>query len=282
MTAFGQFLRQLRKARGYTNVNEYLRKYPLPVSHVHYRHLEAGKRKISVESAKEICQALDADYKTFYYHLLKDWLPANITDMFANIVAAQPVTEPPAKSVVEPSAGTALDAHTLHPSKECCDYLNNNFECMPILWSIYAVPSTSVEQLQGLAARNKISASVDEILNKFQQFGLITRLDNGGEIIVERAKPAINFVHHALNAKILMHETQQAVDKYTRSDNQQPSDSLIYYSVVSLSESARQDLLTSISEVVGSIRRSSENASSSQSEPFFYSLVFAARPQYEL
>ncbi|MBX9769794.1 MAG: hypothetical protein K2X29_00395 [Candidatus Obscuribacterales bacterium] len=81
-THLGNYLRETRLSRGYTNVNEYLRKYQLPISYVYYRDIEIGKRKIGLESARVLCEALHVDYRVFYSHLLKDLLPAEVMDSF--------------------------------------------------------------------------------------------------------------------------------------------------------------------------------------------------------
>ena len=73
-------------SRGYNNVNEYLRKYQLPISYVYYRDIEIGKRKIGLESARVLCEALQVDYRVFYSHLLKDLLPPDVMDYFVHLI----------------------------------------------------------------------------------------------------------------------------------------------------------------------------------------------------
>lgn len=85
-THLGNYLRETRLSRGYTNVNEYLRKYQLPISYVYYRDIEIGKRKIGLESAKVLCEALKVDYRVFYSHLLKDLLPDEVMDYFVHLI----------------------------------------------------------------------------------------------------------------------------------------------------------------------------------------------------
>lgn len=85
-THLGNYLRETRLSRGYTNVNEYLRKYQLPISYVYYRDIEIGKRKIGLESAKVLCEALQVDYRIFYSHLLKDMLPPDVMDTFVHLI----------------------------------------------------------------------------------------------------------------------------------------------------------------------------------------------------
>lgn len=85
-TNLGNYLRETRLSRGYTNVNEYLRKYQLPISYVYYRDIEIGKRKIGLESARVLCAALHVDYRVFYTHLLKDLLPKDVMDSFVHLI----------------------------------------------------------------------------------------------------------------------------------------------------------------------------------------------------
>ncbi len=109
-------------SRGYTNVNEYLRKYQLPISYVYYRDIEIGKRKIGLESAKVLCEALHVDYRVFYTHLLKDLLPAEVIDNFVHLIPQDGI-----------SSGAAVDQskdlqYLLSETKKSIKQLNESFD----------------------------------------------------------------------------------------------------------------------------------------------------------
>ena len=79
--SFGTYLKTLRKTRGYASVKDYLSAYCLPISEAYYRDLEAGRNKVSLDTAGGLCLALQAEPKEFYLHLLHEVLPESIASL---------------------------------------------------------------------------------------------------------------------------------------------------------------------------------------------------------
>lgn len=279
-TALGNFLFQLRRSRGYSSVNEYLRKYYLPISHVHYRHLEAGSRKISIESAKVLCDGLQACPKEFYYHFLKDWLPSELMDCFVSLSGGQHDFDD-AKVAKRKSATPMKDKYVHFPDEECCDYLYEHFDLMPIVWFIYTVPKTNLDEIALIAKRNNISVSIEQVLDDFERYGLIRRESVGA--FVQRIKPGISFRHHKLGSKIVQHEADLSLALYVDRKNPKLKEMMITSGLVALSPRSRQILYRRIHDIARNVKEASrENVefSNEQVEPMFYSIVFAPRPQY--
>jgi transcriptional regulator with XRE-family HTH domain len=278
---FGQFLRALRLSRGFTNINEYLRRYPLSISTVHYRYLESGSRKVGVDAAQELCTELQADAKSFYHNLLKDWLPEGFMAFFVGLSDDEQSAQ--AREVYQKAVMRVLDAQTLYPSRACCEYLSNHFELMPIVWFFYSVFEASLEQITAVAKANGIAISVDQIVDDFEQFGLI-KVDAQRQV-VQRVKPTISFSHDELGKKLLLHETQRRLNYYVKAGNEASKDTVVVLSMMCVSAKARQTIYRRIQDF---LRDAAEGAKSSfedrsqDSEPVYYSIIFAPRPQYRV
>lgn len=85
----GKFLVDLRLARGHQNIKAYVQEFKLPISSTYYRDLELGKKQVSAETAKILCDALNADESNFYHCLLQDIIPAKAVSM----LTAKSITE---------------------------------------------------------------------------------------------------------------------------------------------------------------------------------------------
>lgn len=280
--SFGEFLSALRKSRGFTNISEYLRQYPLSISSVHYRQLESGNRNISIEAAKLLCKELQAEPKSFYYSLLKDWLPSSIMDFFVPLSEK----ETDAKLLYQQAIMRTFEAQTLYPNDECCNYLVQHFELMPILWLIYSRPTVSVVEIEKFALQHNVTTPARVIVDEFVRLGFIQLAEPHSSDVVQRVRPTISFAHHRLGQLILEKETKQFQGIFDQPDISARKDSLMFYSLMSISPEARQTMFRRIQEFVRDVRSSAEQTYLSgqsgkcDSEPVFYSIVFAPRPQY--
>lgn len=84
-SSLGKFLLNLRLSRGHENIKAYVQEYNLPISSTYYRDLELGKKQVSTETAKILCDALRADESDFYRSLLQDIIPAKALSMLTAV-----------------------------------------------------------------------------------------------------------------------------------------------------------------------------------------------------
>lgn len=281
-TFFGTFLSELRVSRGFANINEYLRHYPVPISSVHYRHLESGNRKVSVDSAKELCETLQADSKVFYYNLLRDWLPEEFMAHFDSLSKSREhMQEAYQKAILQ-----ASDSQILYPSTEACDYLNDHFELIPLLWFVYSMQVVNLEQIRQVAKLNGIAEPVEQVMHEFEKLGLIQiESVQPNEIVVRRLKASISFMHDKLGTRILLHETNRSLGHYSEARNPLLKDSILIYSLMSLSAENRQIIFSRIQDFIRAAHETIQESADVQSEkldPVFYSFVYAPRHQYRL
>ncbi len=85
----GKFLLDLRLSRGHQNIKAYVQEYALPISSTYYRDLELGKKQVSTDTAKVLCDALQAEESKFYRCFLQDIIPAKALSM----LTASSITE---------------------------------------------------------------------------------------------------------------------------------------------------------------------------------------------
>lgn len=280
--SFGEFLSSLRISRGFTNVSEYLRCYPIGISGVHYRHLESGERNISIEAAKQLCEELQVEPKSFYYSLLKAWLPPAIMDFLVPLSEAKS----DADHLYQQAIMRTFEAQILYPDDECCNYLVKHFELLPILWFIYSRSTVDVVEIEKLTLQHHIPMPAREIIGEFVRLGLVQFVDSNASVVVKRVRSTISFAHHRLGQLILEQETKQFQGIFEEPDTLANKDSVMIYSLISVSPPARQAMLRRIQEFVRDVRNSAEQTYLSnesgqcESEPVFYSVMFAPRPQY--
>ena len=96
-TGLGNYLRLLRLERGFDNVSDYIRTYTPPISSSYYRDLENGRRLLSLDSAIQVCQSLEADTHAFFYNLLRDLLPSEAREI---IVSPLPTSQHAADAII--------------------------------------------------------------------------------------------------------------------------------------------------------------------------------------
>lgn len=109
----GEFLQALREQRGFANIREYVRHYKLRVGYVYYTEIEAGKKYLALETAKQLCESLDADFLLFYSNLLKDILPNEVQNDFLNLIPLSKNADPNEIARKEAALKTAYQNHVL-------------------------------------------------------------------------------------------------------------------------------------------------------------------------
>jgi transcriptional regulator with XRE-family HTH domain len=283
--SFGTYLRQLRESRGYSNINEYVRRYNMLISHVHYRHLETGQRKLSIESAKGLCEALEADRMAFYYHFLHDLLPDEVVEFFSHVPERLPE---PRQNAVQKTVSKAsayqnalirtMEPYVLYPDEDSCDYLDKHFDLLPILWFIYSVPQATKKEIDQVADQHHISMPANEIISDFHHLGLVRIDPDSGTI--KRTKPSVSFLHSPLGEKILSHQTEGFLRNYDQPRNPTSKDTVMNYGVVLLSSENHQLIFRRIQEFLRDVHKAATDSENEPSDPVFFAITFGQRPEY--
>ncbi len=283
-THLGNYLRSVRLNRGYTNVNEYLRSYKLPITYVYYREIEIGKRKPGLETARSLCEALDVDIKAFYYHLLKDILPAEVTEHFKHMLPARQRMSgeelaQEKESIDQAYRSSFLDALRLNFTmleKEAARYLKENLDLMPLLWFVHSEPETTESDLEAVAKANGIAKPIKKILDDFKRLGLIEMVDsNKGTKLIRRLSSTIVWRDRQLHSAYLLNETEKTLEQQNNAESQ--DDPTIKYGMAMLTDEQRQRVMCRISDLLAELRANNEDAPAANSELYYFSVLLASR-----
>jgi transcriptional regulator with XRE-family HTH domain len=219
-THLGQFLQTLREERGFQSIQEYVRRYKLPVSYVYYTEVESGKKRIALETSKQLCAALEADQTSFYYHLLKDILPKDIQADFLSRIPIQQILDKQEKENKAQSINMAyrknqlsrMNKQIFYASNKSNAYLNKHPQLFPLLSAIYCVDSTSDNELEQLATRLGVNIPIDEVLTKFEELGIIEckQAKNASYKIIKRKHNIIVTNDQSIFASVIKSETEIA------------------------------------------------------------------------
>lgn len=283
-THLGNYLRTVRLSRGYTNVNEYLRSYKLPITYVYYREIEIGKRKLGLETAKSLCEALEVDNKAFYYHLLKDILPGDVTEHFKHMLPARQRMSGEElarekESIDKAYRNSLLNALRLNFNmleKEAAKYLKDNLDLMPLLWFIHSEAETTESDLEEVARANGIDKPIKKIIEDFQRIGLIEidQSDKGSKVL-RRLFPTIAWRDKQLHSAYLLNETEKTLEQQKQSES--ADEPTIKYGTVMLTDEQRERVMSRISDLLAELRASNEDASEADSELYYFSVLLASR-----
>lgn len=289
-TKLGLFLCSVRQSRGYSNINEYLRNYSLPISDVYYREIESGKRQVAMETASQLCEALQIDYADFYYYLLKDILPQEVESAFTTAMPPQPDLDQAALDIKKQKVQQAYQKNFVDRLKQRVGYMNAETEAyfhqhpqfMPFLTSIYCQAKTSEKELTQLLEKDCHNISIKQVLSDFQHLGLIKLANDPltGSTVIERSYNYIIIRDQKLLAQRLLQETQLSISKRTGNSDRQKSDDLIVHGIVGLTEAEYQAVLTQLADLISEFRAA--HGQGADLDPYLLTLLITPQTSYRL
>lgn len=254
----GQFLKALREERGFGNIREYVQHYNLPVGYVYYTEIESGKKYLALETANQLCQALDADYLSFHSHLLKDILPTEIQNDFLNLIPLSNYSDPLQRESKQEALRDAyqrnllsrLNLTTEYMTKEAEAFFVNNPDLMPLVAAIYCTETTTALALKETAERLGISMPIEEILANFENFA-VAKISQGQDQtkIVHRLSDMIMTHDKRTGAQRVSAETLKALSGADISVLPDPNASNCFYGVVGLSKQKQQEVSRLIADL---------------------------------
>ncbi|HEX8492920.1 MAG TPA: hypothetical protein VF658_08780 [Pyrinomonadaceae bacterium] len=179
-TNLGRYLYSIRIQRGFANISDYLRKYELPISDVYYRDVESGAKIVSLETADRLCHALHTDRHVFYFHLMRDLLPADIVeklikpiadDTFSSLEERQALLERD-KTIYREAFAKSMLSETYVLSEDAVHLLLERIDLMPVLHFLYAIEFATAEQLASVLDQNSIPDSPEKVAEMFATTGM--------------------------------------------------------------------------------------------------------------
>jgi len=289
-THLGRFLSTLREQRGYESIQEYVRHYQLPVSYVYYTEIESGKKRLSLETSKQLYIALEADQTSFYYHLLRDILPDNIQTEFLNRIPIQQVLDKKEKTSKAQSIKEAyqknqlsrLNRKIVYVSDEADDYLKANPLLNSLISAIYCVPSTSDKELEQLAIRLGISDPIEAILSKFEELELIKIVDANDKQyrIISRLHDIVVTNDRSIFAKAIESETRHAVTETAQASVAGADQANCFYGMIGLTKQKQEELRMHIADLDAEF--DAYHLKDADGMPQLMTIVFSPAREYSL
>lgn len=288
-THLGQFLRSLREGRGYESIQEYVRHYQLPVSYVYYTELEAGKKRIALETAKQLCDALSADTLSFNYHLLQDILPTEVQADFLNLIPVHVSDEDKqankTQKIKEAYQKIQLSRIGLaigYMTEEAEGYLYKNAHLMPLVAMIYCVTSTTSIELAKVARNLGITTPIDETIAKFEQLGIIKTAENqaNGTKTISRVYDLLVTQDQRIAANRVNAETQLTVKESQDISVGGPNQSSCFYGIVGLSKKKQEELQACIADIDTEFKACHDGHSAT--DPQLMTIIFSKAREYSL
>lgn len=275
-THLGQFLRNLREQRGYDSIQEYARQYQLPVSYVYYTEIESGKKKISLETSKELCDALDVDLISFYYHVLKDVLPVDIQNDFLSLVPLHKITDPSElndkanriQQAYQKNQLSKLSSATSSMPKKGDVFFYEHPELFSLVASIYCVSCTTDIELLKVAKQIGITMPLEEIIAKFQDLGII-EVKEGSPRLIKRVHDIIVVNDQRALASIVKAETERLVEA------NEPSS---FHGIIGLTKEKQKELRALLADLDAEF--DSYHLKDSDAEPQLMTVIFSPAKQY--
>lgn len=280
-------MRNLREQRGYESIQEYARAYHLPVSYVYYTEIESGKKKIALETSKELCEALDVDFISFFYHLLKDILPADIQDDFLSLVPLHKVTDPEdltnkatkIKQAYQKNQLSRLNS-AISPMSDAADiFLANHLDLHALVASIYCVSCTSEPELEKVAKQIGITMPIGEIISKFKELGII-EVQEGNPRLIKRLYDIIVTKDQRALAGVVKYETDQAIEEMEQNWTGSADEATCFYGVLGLSKEKQEEFRAQLADLDAEF--DSYDLQGSDREPQLMTAIVSPARQYML
>lgn len=286
----GNYLRSLRLERGFTNLSDYVRHCSLPISYAYYRELESGRRKPKLKTAQSLCCALKADTSLFYFHLLKDILPPELTEHFNYVMpVSQRMSgqerEREQERVSQKYRQGFLNVSQLNftiMNESACRYFINNIEHLTLIWFIYSKTEVLMAELSLIARANGIDAPVEAIVRDFEQLGLIElfQSDTGG-LGVRRLHVAITWRDRELQAKYLVWETEKTITQVNNTQTYDSCKPFIQYGYFLLAEDERRYVLGRIGDLLAELRSTGDDHLADDGNLYYFAMTLASRSPAE-
>ncbi|MBX9771661.1 MAG: helix-turn-helix domain-containing protein [Candidatus Obscuribacterales bacterium] len=283
----GQFLRLLREQRGYDSIQDYAQKYQLPVSYAYYTEIESGKKKIAPETSKQLCEALEVDFVSFYYHLLQDILPAEIQDDYLNLVPLHKVTdrqelanrEARIKEAYQKNQLSRLSSANSIMSEQAEAYFFNNPRLHALVAAIYCVSSTTDVELEIVYNQLGVTTPFEEVISKFKELGIIEVLE-GQPRIIKRFYDIIVTNDQRTISSIVGTETEKVIQQMQASSSGSADDPSCAFGIVGLTKDKQEEFRAFLADLDAEF--DSYHLQDSDAEPQLMTVVFSPVREYTL
>lgn len=294
VAAFGSYLYRLRLDRGKETVADFLRDLVIPFTANYYRDVEAGRKKLSIDTAVALHDVLDFDETEtvdYFWHYFRDVLPPEIHEA---LLGKRRVAEASLNDLNERRQHeTELRRRALALARYQREFVvdahvtasfERDFDLLPVMTYVYMVERASETEVARVCKRIGVEYGprVRDFLAEISDIG-----ETDGERWFARRAPVLRMPRDdagiALKDRFTLHETSRSLDKPQSSEMFPTNGSFRYSTMVALPEGALDkiqqrlsDLLTEL-EVAANAGGQLENDTAS---PYFVAVMISGRPEY--
>lgn len=290
----GKYLRDVRLERKADNIQDYLQKHKVHViSESYYRAVESGKNNIKIDTALELCHALELDANSFFYCLLKDILDENV---FEALIKPK-IIDNSAERVFE-AMRKKLDMYhhafkknfvreqfyaTDHTAKFLCE----NIDLLPLVHFIYMREAVSFQEIEVILCKNSIRKEIKEVIAVIKKYNL-AEVDEENETITKHGQdfsaPRTDD-GDKLKRDFLTLETNKTINKKANHQNRviiNTEDSYVFCGIKCINfDRNKDDFERYITDLVACFNASVEPLEDEHSVPFFFSVIVSPRKEYD-
>lgn len=295
MTAFGSFLHRLRILRGYESVADFLRERTIPFTANYYRDVEAGRKKLSVEAAVTLHEALeldDAETTDYFWHYFRDVLPLGLHEALLGkrtLVAEGSLTDLNHRNGDDAELRRRALALARYQREFVADdrvaaLFDAHFDLLPVMTFVYMVERAGEAEVARVCER--IGVTWDERAHEFLAEICSVEDDADGRWYVRRA-PVLRMPNDdagtALKDRFALHETARSIGRPSSGELFPPGGTYRHSMMVALPASALERIQRRLADLVTEIEVAANTGGQLDNPdctPYFVEVVISGRPDY--
>ncbi|WP_065328053.1 helix-turn-helix domain-containing protein [Tritonibacter mobilis] len=293
MTTYqGLYLKAVRTRRGGASISEYLSARGVDISETYYRDLEAGRKKVRIETAKELAEKLDLDPQSFFTHLLKDVLDENV---FEKVIKPTVVEEmetladelEKAKEdaeLIQAAFAKIVGSRRTEVSDETVKVLNENIGLLPVIHAVYMRDEINFADVESVLEKNQITWTVDEVASFFEQHKLANidwdkRCFSRFTVTFQIPKTKVG---QEFKGRFLLEEHKKSAAKNRDSSGDPGTEGWSYSTIyISSAEKMRALVQQQATKLVARLNADELQLGDEGAKPFFASVIISPRDEYE-
>ena len=297
-SALGSYLLTKRMERSGASIPEYLARYTTAgsagaISESYYRDIESGRKQIRPQTADRLREQLDLDSKSFYYFLLRDLLPESVFDTLISSTASE--TFRSISDRIEKlerrnknSSRTILNSMTDNITE--LDYdeieaLRNDEALLSVIHFVYNRDSATFDEIDQIYSKcGGVGAVSDRLACIFRENTIYINVPE--KRVFRRSKTIkipLTEQGRLFKREFVTKETEKSLNANRISHLSDGPGTLIYSVIVALSRKIYEEIeIDGISRLMSIVGSSEETLSSKDVKPFFVSMIFSSREDYNV
>ena len=288
----GLYLKAVRTQRGGASIGEYLKAREVDLSETYYRDLEAGRKKVRIETAKELAEKLDLDPQSFFTHLLKDVLDEDVFEKVIKptvVEEMETLTEELEKAkedaeLIQAAFAKIVGARRTEVSDDTVKVLDENIDLLPVIHAVYMRDEISFCDVESVLRKNQITRTVDEVAKFFEQYKLANidwekRCFSRFTMSFQIPKTKVG---QEFKGRFLLEEHKKSAEMNRDSSGDPGTEGWSYSTIyISSAEKMRALVQQQATKLVARLNADELQLGDEGAKPFFASVIISPRDEYE-